>query len=78
MSAWHSSAMPQYVTGITNHVTDMGTVSNRVGTRLVTTTTMTIHPHQVAVIPVTPSSHSLDSTNICQQKVAVYHNISTE
>ena len=56
--------MPEYVTGITNHITDMDTASNRLGTRLVTTTTMTISPHHVTVIPVTPSSHSLQSPNI--------------
>ena len=44
MSAWHNSAMPQCVTGITNHIIDMDTVSNKLGTRLVTTMTVTI-PH---------------------------------
>ena len=63
-SAWHNSAMPQCVTGITNHITDMDTASNILGTRLVTTMTMTIPPHNMAVIPVTPSSHSLHSTTI--------------
>ena len=64
MSTWHISAMPISVTGITNHITDMGTTSNRLGTRLVTTMTMTIPPHHVAVIPAAPSSHPLHSTNI--------------
>ena len=57
-SAWHNSAMPQCVTGITNHITDMDTVSNRLGTRLVTTMTVTIPPHHMAVILVTPSSQN--------------------
>ena len=35
-SAWHSSAMSQCVTGITNHDIDMETMSKRLGTRLVT------------------------------------------
>ena len=56
MSAWHSSAMPQCVTGITNHTTDVDTTSKRSGTRLVTTMTVTIPPHHMAVIPVTPFS----------------------
>ena len=64
MSAWNTSAMPQCVTGITNHITDLNTASSRLGTRLVTTMTMTIPPHHMAVIPATPSSHSLCSTNI--------------
>ena len=56
--------MSQCVAGITNHITDMDTASNRLGTRLVTTMTMTIPPHHMVVIPVTPSSPSLHSTNI--------------
>ena len=64
MSAWHNSAMLQCVTGITNHITDMDTASNRLGTILVTTMTMTIPPHHMAVIPAAPSSHSLHPTNI--------------
>ena len=57
MSAWHNIAIPQRVTGVTNHITDMDTLPNRLGTRLVTTMTMIIPPHHVAVIPVTPSSY---------------------
>ena len=74
MSAWHSSAMPQCATGITNHITDMDITSNRLGTRLVTTMTMTIAPHHMAVIPVTPSSHSLHSTNITTGLIEVIEN----
>ena len=58
MSAWLSSPMPQCVTGITNHVTDMDSASNRLGTRLVTTMIITIPHHHMAVIPVASSSHS--------------------
>ena len=73
-SAWHSSAMPQCVTGITNHITDMDTASNRLGTRLVTTMTLTIPPHHVAVIPVAPSSHPLCSTDITTELIEVKEN----
>ena len=58
MSAWHSSAMPQCATGITNHITDVDIMSKRLGTRLVTTTTVKMPPHHMAVIPVAPPSHS--------------------
>ena len=71
MSAWHSSTMPQCVQGITNHITNMDTASNRLGTRVVTTMTMTIPPQHMAVMPVTPSSHSLCSTNITTELVEV-------
>ena len=63
-SAWHSSAMPQCVTGITNCVTNMDTMSNGLGTRLVTTMIVTIPPQHIAIIPIAPSSHSLSSSNI--------------
>ena len=43
-SPWHNGAMTQCVTRITNHITDMDTTSNRLGTKLVTTMTVTI-PH---------------------------------
>ena len=74
MSAWHSSAMLQCVTGITNHITDMDTVSNRLGTRLVTTMTMTIPPHHMAVIHVTSSSHPLHSPNMTTDLIEVIEN----
>ena len=56
--------MPQCVTITTYHITDMDIMPNRLGTRLVTTMTMTVPPHHVAVIPVTPSSHPLCTMNI--------------
>ena len=68
-SAWHNSAMPQYATGI-----DINTTSNRLGIRLVTTMTITILPHHVAIILVAPSSHSLHSTNITTELVEVIEN----
>ena len=74
MSACHSSVMPKCVTGITNHITNMDNASNRMGTRLVTTMTMTIPPHNVDVISVTPSSHSLHSTNITTGLIEVIKN----
>ena len=74
MSAWHNSAMLQHVTGITNHITDMDTAANRLGTRLVTTMTTTIPHTIVAVMPVTPSSHSLHSTNITTELPEVIEN----
>ena len=74
MSAWHNSAMPECVTGITNHITDMDTASNGLGTRLVTTTTMTIPPYHMAVVPVTLSPHSLHSTNITTGLIEVIEN----
>ena len=61
-------------TGITNHITDMYTTSNRLETRLVTTMTMTIPPHHMTVIPVTPSSHSLCSTNITTELAELIEN----
>ena len=74
MSAWYSSAMPQCVTGITNHITGVDTTSNKLGTRLVTTTTVTIYPHHVAVIPVACPSHSLCSNNITAGLIEVIEN----
>ena len=74
MSAWHSSAMLQCATGITNHITNMDTTSNRLGTRLVTTMTMTIPPHHMAIIPVASSLHSLCSTNITTGIIEVIEN----
>ena len=74
MSAWHNIAMPQCVTGITNHITDMDTMSNRLGTRLETTMTMIIPPHHVTIIPVAPSSHSLHSTYITTELIEVIEN----
>ena len=56
--------MAQCVTGITSHFTNIGTTSNRLETRLVTTKTVTIPLHHIVVIPVTPPSHSLCSNNI--------------
>ena len=52
----------------------MDTASNRLGTRLVTTMTVTIPPHHVAVIPDTPSSHSLCSNNITTRLIDVIKN----
>ena len=66
--------MPQCVTGITNHITDMGTVANRLGTRLLTTMTVTIPLHIMAVIPVAPPSHSLHSPNITTELIEVIEN----
>ena len=66
--------MPQCVTGITNHISNMDTTSNRLGTRLVTTMTMPIPPHYVIVIPVAPSSHSLHSNNITIGLIQVIEN----
>ena len=74
MSAWHNSTMSQCVTGITNHITDMDTASNRLRNRLVTTITMIIPPHHMAVIPVAPSFHSLHSTNITTGLIEVIEN----
>ena len=66
--------MPQCVAGITNHITDMDAVSNRLGTRLMTTMTMMIPSHHMAVIPFTLSSHSLCSTNITTGLIEVIEN----
>ena len=49
----------------------MDTMSNRLGTRLVTTMTMTIPPHHMATIPATPSSHPICSTNITAELTEV-------
>ena len=70
-SAWHNSAIPQGVSRITNHNTDMDTMPNRLGTRLVTIMTMTIPPHHVAVIPFVHSSHSICSMNITTELTEV-------
>ena len=53
----------------------MDTASNRLGTRLVTSMTMTIPPHHMAVIPVAPSSHSLCSLNITTELIEVIENL---
>ena len=74
MSAWHSSAMPLCVTGITNHITDMNTTSNKLGIRLMNTMTLKIPPHHVAVIPVAPSSHSLHSPKMTTELIEVMKN----
>ena len=74
MSAWHISAMPQCITGITNHITDMDTASNSLVTRLVTTMTMTIPQHHMDVIPVTLSSHPLHTTDITIELMEVIEN----
>ena len=71
MSAWHYSTMPLCVSRITNHGTDMDTMSNMLGTRLVKIVTMTIPPHHVAVIPIAPSSHFICSTNITTELIEV-------
>ena len=73
-SAWHSSSMPQCVTGITNHVTDVDPMSNILGTGLVTTMTVKMPPHHVAVIPITPPSHSLHSNDITTGLIEVIEN----
>ena len=52
----------------------MDTASNRLGTRLVTTMTMTIPPQHMAVIPVSPSSHCLNSNNITTGLIEVIEN----
>ena len=52
----------------------MDTVSNRLVMRLVTITTMTVPPQHMAVIPVTPSSHSLCSTNFTAELIEVTEN----
>ena len=57
-----------------NHITDMETTSNRLGTRLVTTMTMTIAPHHMAIISVAPPSHSLCSNNITTRLIEVIEN----
>ena len=72
MSVWHNGAITQCVTRITNHSTDMDITPSRLGTRLVTT--ITIPPHHMAVIPVTPSSHSMFSTNITTELIEVIEN----
>ena len=59
------------VTRITHHITDTDTMPNRLGTRLVTTMTMTIPPHHVAV---TPSSHPICSMNITTELIEVIVN----
>ena len=71
MSDWYSSAMPQCVSGITNHVTDMDTTSNGLGPRLETIMIVTIPPHHMAIIPVAPPSHSLDSSDITTGLIGV-------
>ena len=74
MSASCNSALPQCVTGITNHITDMDTMPNRLGTRLVTTMTRTTPPHHMAVIPITSSSHPICSMNITTEPIEVIQN----
>ena len=73
-SAWHNGATPQCVTRITNHITDMDTMPNRLRTRLVTSLTVTIPPHHMAVIPVTPSFHPICSINITTELIEVIEN----
>ena len=52
----------------------MDTMSNRLGIRLVTTMTVRIPPHHMTVIPVTPSSHPICSTNISTELIEVIEN----
>ena len=73
-SGWQNSTMPQCVAVITNHITDIDTAPNRLGTRLVTTMTMTIPLHHMAVIPVSSSPHSIFSTNITTELIEVIEN----
>ena len=74
MSALDNSATPQCVTRITNHITDMDIMPNRLGTKLLTTMTMTIPPQHMAVILVTPSSHSICSMIITTELIEVIEN----
>ena len=74
MSVWHNGVMPQCVTRVTNHITDIDTMPNRLGTRLLTTMIMRIPPHHMAVIPVTPSSHPICSMNITTELIEVIEN----
>ena len=74
MSGWHNGAMPQYVTRSTNHITNMDTKPNGLGTRLVTTMTVTIPPHHMTVIPVAPSFHPVCSVNITTELIEVIEN----
>ena len=69
MSAWHNGTIPLCIPRITNYSTDMDTMPNRLGTRLVTIMTMTIPQQHIAVIPVTPPSHSICSTNITTELI---------
>ena len=75
MSAWQNGAMSLCISGLTNHGTNMDTMPNRLGTRLVTIMTMTIPPHHMAVIPFAPSSHSICSTNITTEVIEVIENL---
>ena len=52
----------------------MDTASNRLGTRLVTTMTVTIPLHHMAIIFVAPSSHSLCSTDITTELIDLIEN----
>ena len=67
--------MLQFVTRITNRITDMDIMPNRLGTRLVTTIMMTIPPHNMAVMHVAPSSHSICSMNITSKLIEVIENL---
>ena len=66
--------MPKCVAGITNHDTDMDMTSNRLRTRLVTTMTVTIPPHHIAVMPVTAPSHPLHPHNLTRDLIEVVEN----
>ena len=52
----------------------MATMSNRLGTRLVTTMTVTVPPHHMTIIPVAPPSQSLHSNNIITELIEVIEN----
>ena len=66
--------MPLCVSRLTNHGTNMDTMPNRLGIRLVTIMTMTKPLHHVVVIPVSLSSHSISSTNITTGLTEVIEN----
>ena len=53
---------------------DVDTLPNGLGTRLVTTMTVTILPHHMAIIPVTTPSHSLCSNNVTTGLIEVIEN----
>ena len=66
--------MPLCVSKLTNHNNNMDATPNRLGTRLVTITIVTIPPHHVTVIPVTPSSQSMCYTYITTELIDVIEN----
>ena len=71
-SAWHNGAMPLCISRLTNHDNYMDDTSNRLGTGLVTITTMTIPLHHMAAIPIASSFNP--HTNITIELIEVIEN----